>query len=72
MIYPSELSYNNGWFSGFFDADGTITLNSVNGQIAISLTQKTSELLQPLIRLYGGYIYIDRGNNAFKWYISDK
>ena len=72
MRYPSKLKYNDGWLSGFFDVDGTITLNSVNGQIAISITQKTSELLQPLIELYGGYIYIDRGNNAFKWCISDK
>jgi len=72
MIYPSKLSYNDAWLSGFFDADGSITLNSVNGQISISITQKTSELLQPLVELYEGYIYIDRGNNAFKWYISDK
>lgn len=72
MIYPYKLKYNDGWLSGFFDADGTITLNRVNGQIAISLTQKTAELLQPLVELYGGDIYVDRGNNAFKWYVSDK
>ena len=72
MIYPNKLKYNDGWLSGFFDADGTITLNSVNGQVVIALTQKTAELLQPLIELYGGYMYVDRGNNAFKWYISDK
>ena len=72
MIYPSKLNYNNGWLSGFFDAHGSITLNNVNGQIAITLIQKTSEILQPLIELYGGYVYIDRGNNGFKWYISNK
>ena len=72
MIYPYKLKYNDGWLSGFFDADGTITLNRVNGQIAISLTQKTAELLQPLVELYGGDIYVDRGNNAFKWFVSDK
>jgi hypothetical protein len=72
MIYPDKLTYENGWLSGFFDADGTVTLNNTNGQISISLTQKTSEILQPLIDIYGGKIYIDRTSNNFKWYISNK
>lgn len=72
IIYPKKLKYNDGWLSGFFDADGAITLNSVNGQVVMTLTQKTAELLQPLIELYGGSTYVDRGDNAFKWYISDK
>jgi hypothetical protein len=72
LIYSDKLTYNNGWLSGFFDADGSVTLNSNNGQLAITLTQKTSEILQPLLDLYGGSIYIDRTSNKFKWYISDK
>lgn len=72
LIYSDKLTYNNGWLSGFFDADGSVTLNSNNGQLAISLTQKTSEILQPLLDIYGGSIYIDRTSNNFKWYISDK
>ena len=56
----------------FFDADGSVTLNSNNGQLAITLTQKTSEILQPLLDIYGGSIYIDRTSNKFKLYISDK
>lgn len=51
---------------------GSVTLNSNNGQLAITLTQKTSEILQPLLDIYGGSIYIDRTSNKFKWYISDK
>ena len=51
---------------GFFDADGSVTLNKSNGQLAITLTQKTSEILQPLIDIYGGSIYIDKTNNSFK------
>lgn len=27
LIYPENLTYNNGWFSGFFDVDGIINLN---------------------------------------------
>ena len=72
LIYPEKLTYNNGWLSGFFDADGSVTLNSNNGQLAITLTQKTNEILQPLVNLYGGSIYIDRTSNNFKWYISNK
>ncbi|ODV64581.1 COX1-domain-containing protein, partial [Hyphopichia burtonii NRRL Y-1933] len=46
---------------GFFDADGTVTINNTNNQLSISISQKTTELLQPLIDLYGGHIYIDNG-----------
>ena len=72
LIYPYKLTYNNGWLSGFFDADGSVTLNSNNDQLTITLTQKTSEILQPLLDIYGGSISIDRTSNNFKWYISDK
>lgn len=72
LIYSCKLTFNNSWLSGFFDADGSVTLNSNNGQLAIALTQKTSEILQPLLEIYGGSIYIDRTSNNFKWYISDK
>ncbi len=72
LTYSDKLTYNNGWLSGFFDADGSVTLNSNNGQLAITLTQKTSEVLQPLLDIYGGSIYIDRTSNNFNWYVSDK
>lgn len=73
LIYPKELNYDNGWLSGFFDADGTVTINKTNTQLSISASQKTAEILQPLIKLYGGNIYIDRGKSqSFKWYISKK
>lgn len=73
LIYPEKLNFNSGWLSGFFDADGTVTINKSTTQLSISLSQKTSELLQPLIELYGGYIYIDRGSSqSFKWYITKR
>ena len=72
LIFPDKLQYENGWLSGFFDADGSVTLNQSNGQLAITLTQKTTQVLSPLIEIYGGSIYIDRTNNSYKWYISDK
>nr|YP_203337.1 orf248 [Zancudomyces culisetae]AAW49504.1 orf248 [Zancudomyces culisetae] len=73
FLFPSKLTYNNGWLVGFFDADGSITINKTNLQLAISISQKTTQILEPLIELYGGYIYIDRSKNeSFKWYITDK
>jgi hypothetical protein len=67
LIYPDKLVYNSAWLSGFFDADGTVTINKTNTQLSISASQKTSEILQPLVELYGGNIYIDRGSSqSFK------
>lgn len=73
LIYPDKLTYDSGWFSGFFDSDGTVTINKTNTQLSISVSQKTQELLQPLVELYGGNIYIDRGSSqSFKWYITKR
>ena len=73
LIYPSKLEYSSSWMAGFFDADGTISINKSNKQLSISISQKTSELLQPLSDLYGGHIYIDRSSHeSFKWYISKR
>jgi Cytochrome C and Quinol oxidase polypeptide I/LAGLIDADG endonuclease len=73
LINPEKLTFNDGWLSGFFDADGTVTINKTNYQLSISVSQKTSELLTPLVELYGGHIYIDKGSSkSFKWYITKK
>jgi len=73
LNYPNKLTVDNGWLSGFFDADGTITINSCNWQLSISAGQKTSEILTPLVELFGGYVYIDRGGHgSFKWYLTKK
>ena len=73
LIYPQKLSFDNAWLSGFFDSDGTVTINSTNTQLSISVSQKTSELLQPLLEIYGGNIYIDRGlSQSFKWDITKR
>lgn len=73
LVYPEKLIKDNGWFSGFFDADGTVTINKSTGQLSISASQKISELLIPLVDLYGGNIYIDRSSHqSFKWYVSKR
>jgi len=73
LIYPKKLTYNNSWLAGFFDADGTISINKSNWQLSISASQKISEILTPLIELYGGNVYIDNGSSkSYKWYITKK
>ena len=72
FIYPKPLTINNNWLSGFFDADGTITINKLNLQLSISISQKNTQLLEPLINLYSGNIYIDRNSNTFKLYLTKK
>jgi len=70
---PIPLTYNNGWFSGFVDGDGSIHLDVKAGQLLISVTQQNQYLLEPLINLYGGKIYIvsSRGE-VFKYSIFKK
>lgn len=70
FIYPLPLTKDNGWFAGFFDADGTVTINKNNMQLAISVSQKTVELLDPLVKQFNGYLYIDRSSNSFQFYIT--
>jgi hypothetical protein len=71
--FPEVLKYNNGWLSGFFDAEGTININKSNLQLSISILKKTPELLYPLVFLYGGNVSIDKSlNGRFKWYITKR
>lgn len=69
----SDLTFNNGWFSGFIDSDGSISYNKdLNGPV-ISITQKNKYLLDPLIRIYGGRVRISRRNKeAFEYIIQRK
>ena len=71
-IEAKVLNYANGWLSGFFDSDGTITINSNNLQLAISISQKERYILDIIVSVYKGYVYIDRNSNTFKWYITKK
>ena len=73
FIFPSKLTCDNGWLAGFLDSDGIITINKTKIQLSISVTQKSNQIFEPLIELYGGSIYIDRGNyESFKWYITKR
>lgn len=69
---PCKLTYNNGWFAGFMDSDGSIYLNIDSVQIFISVSQKNKLLLDPLVELYGGKVYILTKVQAFKWVVYKK
>lgn len=73
LIYPKPLTFNNGWFSGIIDSDGSIYLNEKSGQIFISITQKNKYILEPLIKVYSGRIDILSPKiEAFKYIIYRK
>jgi hypothetical protein len=72
IFEPKPLTYNNGWFSGFLDSDGSIHFNEKLDQLTISVTQKNRYLLDPLQILYGGRIEILNYKEAFQFSIYRK
>ena len=74
---PDELHNKHGWLSGFFDADGTITL-SVKGkyltpQLTISVTNKLLVDISYFKEIFGGNIYFDQSQNGcYKWSIQSR
>lgn len=67
FLEPKSLSYNNGWFSGFMDAEGSIFINEESKQLIISISQKNNYLLDPLIKLYSGRVKILGSKDAFEY-----
>lgn len=72
LLQPLPLIYNEGWFSGFLDSDGSIYIDEKSGQLIISVTQKNRYLLEPLQLLYAGRIKIIKSNEAFQYSIYRK
>jgi len=70
LIQPIPLTYNNGWFAGFFDSDGSVYLNLLSSQMLITASQKNKFLLDMLVELYGGTVYIQK--ESFKWVVFKK
>jgi len=70
LLEPKILNYDNGWFSGFFDSDGSIYLNLKSSQMLITAGQKNKYLLDILSELYGGSVYVEK--TSFKWVVFKK
>lgn len=68
-----NLTFNDGWLSGFIDSDGSIYYNESSGQVFIGISQKNKYLLEPLIHIYGGRVDISSPKiEAFKYVIYRK
>jgi hypothetical protein len=78
FIEPSRItseSIHNGWFAGFFDADGTITFSMESNvpQLTISVTNKKEKDVLFFKKVFGGNIYLDKAQNQyFKWSIQSQ
>jgi len=74
--YPlTAYSIDNGWFAGFFDADGTITFSLKNKvpQLTISVTNKKEIDVLFFKTVFRGYIHFDKAQNGYyKWSIQSK
>ena len=73
LKYANNLTFNDGWFSGFIDSDGSLYYSESSGQVFISISQKNKYLLEPLIHIYGGRVDISSPKiEAFKYVIYRK
>lgn len=71
LKYAEALSYNNGWLSGMVDSDGSIYFNLQSSQLFVSIAQKNKLLLDPLVSIYGGSIYMQKETEAYKWVVRE-
>jgi hypothetical protein len=67
LKYPEPITIENGWFSGFFDANGTITYSIKNSypQLTISITNNLMVDVISFKSIFGGNIYYDKGLNGY-------
>ena len=75
ILHYSDINIDNGWFSGFFDADGTITYCMKNNypQLTISVTNKLLVDVILFKQVFAGNVYFDKGQNGYyKWMIQSK
>lgn len=71
---PIPLTFENSWFSGFFDADGTIGYSFKKGypQLTVSISNKYKVNLLPFQQFFGGSIRFDKAANVSKWELYSK
>jgi len=79
ILTPDILHNRHGWFSGFFDADGTIGyyLKSIYGipQLTLSVTNKLYVDIVHFLNIFGVSIYFDKNvshNGYYKWQVQSE
>jgi hypothetical protein len=74
FVQPYKLSLDDAWFSGFFDAAGTISFCFKKGwpQLVLSVSNKKSIDCTFFQRQFGGRIRLDSRYNTHKWELFKK
>jgi len=77
LLSPDNLHSEHGWFSGFFDADGTIGYylkgKYSSPQLTLSVTNKQYTDVVHFMNIFGGAIYFDKAQNGYyKWSIQSE
>lgn len=72
ILTPDTLNNTHGWFSGFFDAEGTINFDfkgtDLHPQLTLSVTNKLLADVLHFKNCFGGEIYFDKSKNGYyKW-----
>lgn len=79
FIHLQPLTADSFWYSGFFDAEGTVTFSmkeygnhgKKRPQLSISVSNKYQVNVVDFQSSFGGSVYYDRAQNGcYKWYIS--
>lgn len=68
----TQLTVNSGWFSGFFEGDGYININSCNYQITFAISQKNKNILELIQKNFQGNIIYDKSWSGYTWYVSSR
>lgn len=80
-LVACPLTKDNAWFTGLFDADGTITLTMKKHpkgilplpQLTLSVTNKSIADVQHYQDIFGGAIYFDSAlNGYYKWSVQSR
>ncbi len=82
ILQPQTITINNGWFAGFFDADGTIVLQDSSHsslktaktpQLSIRVVNKHMGDVEIFKQVFGGNVYYDRSQNGYyQWSVQSK
>ena len=62
VIPTQNLTYTSAYLSGLIDSDGSIYYNLVSGQVFITVSQKSRALIDKLVPVYGGKVYVYEGS----------
>jgi len=72
-IVPTvPLTYNNSWFAGLMDSDGSVSLYRKQMKLTIEVSQKTTTILDLIVTHYKGHVYVHKTRNSASWQLTKK